>query len=224
MENQEFNYAKASTDSLLLAASANSDKKMRLLDAGCGPGTVALRILARNKNATAIGVDISKDAIKACGTSDRFTARTEDIFNPSAWLKGQTFDFVLTNPPYHKGRLPPSPARASARFEDRPLTDWIEACARRVRSKGKFAIVHKAERLGEIFCSLERLGFGAIEVFPYSSFAGDPASRIVVRAIKSSKSPLKLHAPVALHNPDGSWTAEALQIIQSSCKYDTSGI
>jgi tRNA1(Val) A37 N6-methylase TrmN6 len=215
MKKQEVNYAKPTTDALLLAAAACTRPSARILDVGCGSGVVALRARKRLPGAIAIGVDISMEAV-AAASRNGLEAHVEDIFNPSGWLKEQTFDLVLTNPPYYKGRRPPSSARATARFEDRPLADWIEACAKRVASSGRFAIVHKAERLGEILAALQKLKFGAIEVFPYAAHANEPATRVVVRATKSSKAPLKLHAPVVLHNADGSWTAEALEIVPNA--------
>jgi len=64
-------------------------------------------------------------------------------------------------------------------------------------------LIHRAHRLGEILAALEgRLG--GVEVFPIRPTADAKARRVIVRAWKGSRAPLKLFAGLDLHPDDGS--------------------
>jgi release factor glutamine methyltransferase len=77
----------------------------RVLDLGTGTGCVSLAILAHLPRATAVGIDLSPDAVGCAsanavklGLADRFQARTGYWYKP---LKhGEQFDLIVSNPPY----------------------------------------------------------------------------------------------------------------------------
>ncbi|PLP59784.1 peptide chain release factor N(5)-glutamine methyltransferase [Mesorhizobium loti] len=75
----------------------------RILDLGTGTGAIALALLAALPQASAVGVDISEDALATAarnardlGLSERFTAVKSDWFEE---ISGQ-FDAIISNPPY----------------------------------------------------------------------------------------------------------------------------
>lgn len=75
----------------------------RVADLGTGTGAIALALLANVPEATAIGVDISQDALATAarnaanlGLSARFTALRSDWFSQ---IKGR-FHVIASNPPY----------------------------------------------------------------------------------------------------------------------------
>lgn len=75
----------------------------RILDLGTGTGAIALALLMSAPQATAIGVDISADALATAarnardlGLSQRFTAVQSSWFD---LISGQ-FDAIVSNPPY----------------------------------------------------------------------------------------------------------------------------
>jgi release factor glutamine methyltransferase len=83
-----------------LAARASA---CRILDLGTGTGAIALALLAEVPEATAIGVDISADALSTAsrnalenGLSERFEAVRSDWFEK---ISG-TFHVIVANPPY----------------------------------------------------------------------------------------------------------------------------
>lgn len=73
-------------------------------DIGTGSGAICVSILKYVKNANAVTVDISKDAIdcakfnaKKFGVDDRLKFYVGNLFEP---LRGQKFHAIISNPPY----------------------------------------------------------------------------------------------------------------------------
>ena len=76
-----------------------------------------------------------------------------------------------------------------------------------------FYIINRAEALEDIISHISPK-LGAIEVFPIYSKQGQKAKRIIVRAKKDSKTPLVVHAPIFVHNEDGSYSDKAEEILR----------
>jgi release factor glutamine methyltransferase len=76
----------------------------RVLDLGTGSGAIAIAIAKQHKTARVTAVDISTAALAVAasnaerhGVADRITYLEGDLFSP---VTGQTFDLVVSNPPY----------------------------------------------------------------------------------------------------------------------------
>lgn len=87
----------------LVEGAAARQGRCRVLDLGTGTGAIALALLSAVPSATAIGVDISDDALataarnaRQLGLADRFTATKSDWFSKISGL----FDGIVSNPPY----------------------------------------------------------------------------------------------------------------------------
>jgi release factor glutamine methyltransferase len=95
------------TEMLVDFALANlaPDQPSRILDLGTGTGCIALSILAHLPHATAVGVDVSPEAV-ACATANaealdlapRFEARAGYWYKPVK--RDDRFDLIVSNPPY----------------------------------------------------------------------------------------------------------------------------
>lgn len=77
---------------------------IRVLDIGTGTGAIALAIARNLPHATVIATDLHEEALSlarenaaALGLSDRVEFRQGNLFEP---VRGEVFDFVLSNPPY----------------------------------------------------------------------------------------------------------------------------
>jgi release factor glutamine methyltransferase len=76
-------------------------------EVGVGSGCISIAVLKNIPDATAVGVDISEAAIKvaqrnaeAHGVAERLTLKISDVY---AALGDETFDAILSNPPYIPG-------------------------------------------------------------------------------------------------------------------------
>ena len=80
---------------------------MHFADICTGSGCIALTALANTKNTTAIGYDISADALDIAqknaenlGLSHRFEIRRSDVFAEDFLADAGEFDVIVSNPPY----------------------------------------------------------------------------------------------------------------------------
>lgn len=215
---------KVSSDAVLLASVIDEKlikKAKNILDVGVGGGGVSLCLLSRFDDVRVLGIDIQDEMIELSHQSriqnnfgDRWTIQKQNVLNPDRVFKEMEFDVVITNPPYYKGHTSPDKIKATAHSEQGlDLSEWITMCIKRLKSRGTFAIVHKAERLDDILSALKQNSMGKIEVFLFYSKKGEVANRVVVRAVKSQRSPAVIYPPIILHNDDGSYTERANEIL-----------
>jgi tRNA1(Val) A37 N6-methylase TrmN6 len=67
---------------------------------------------------------------------------------------------------------------------------------------------------------------GAIEVLPMASRVGRPAKRVIVRARKASRTPMKLHAPFLVHDGadhvqgQSDYTTQAVAVLRDGAALD----
>ena len=191
---------RAATDPVLLAAAVAAKPGDKALDIGCGAGAASACLAARVPGMELHGLELqSPYAALARRNLPEATVWEGDLFAPPNGLKAISFDWVLTNPPFFDAADAPSPdgGRDMARREAATAADWTAASLRRVRSGGRIAIIHLAEKLPEIIAGLD--GAGDISVLPLQSRVGRPAKRLVVTARKGAKGPFRLSPAFILH-------------------------
>lgn len=198
---------RASVDAVLLAAACPARPGDSVLDLGTGVGTAALCLGVRVPGLRLAGLerqpayaDLSRRNAAEAGLAMEVV--TGDLAAMPAALK-RDFDQVIANPPYapQGGTPSPDPGRALALQGDLPLAAWIDAAARRLRPGGTLTMILAAEALAEALAPLPpRLG--AAVLLPIAPRAGRPARLILLRARKGGRSPLRLLAPLILHDGD----------------------
>ncbi len=148
-----------STDDLATSwrASLARPQATKLLDLGCGIGSVGLTNLWRMADpaATLVGLEaqdvsvaLAKKTIAYNKLEERVTIVQGDIRDPDVLPAGSQFELVTGSPPYippDKGVLSPISQRAHARMELRGSVDDYCAAARRFMGPGsRFAYVMPA--------------------------------------------------------------------------------
>lgn len=210
------------TDAVLLAASVAPAPGEAVYDLGAGVGAVGLMLAARGAAAVLVEREPELAALARRNIAlNQFEHRVRvveaDLLAPAAarraaGLARESADLVVTNPPFldeASARASPSVLRAAAHhLPAGGFERWISAAADLLRPSGRLALIHRADRLDLCLSRLGR-GFGALAVRPVHPRAGEPATRILISAVKGSRAPLALLPPLVLHEAGGGFTAEA---------------
>lgn len=215
---------RAAIDPVLLAAAVPARAGESALELGGGTGAAALCLLARVPDlqvtaieADAAAADRARRNAALNGVADHVTVIEADVFAGLPMLRGRLFAQVFMNPPFHEaGAADPSPhaAKARATVENRGGPGaWINLAARFAAPGGRLTLVHRADRLVALLAGLADSRFGAIEILPLWPKPGEPARRVILRAVAGSRGPTVLHPGLVLHQPGGAYTAETEAIL-----------
>jgi release factor glutamine methyltransferase len=167
------------TETLVAAALdliPDHDAPWRVLDLGTGSGAIALAIARERPCARVTATDLSPEALEVAqqnaetlGMTDRIRFRHGDGPGP---VGGETFDLVVSNPPYvaerDRGSLPPElahePALALFAGVDglEVLHRWIDAAPRLLAPGGGLALEHGPEQSGAVAARCRQAGLGQV--------------------------------------------------------------
>jgi tRNA1(Val) A37 N6-methylase TrmN6 len=213
---------RAAIDPVLLAATIAPQPGQKLLDAGAGVGVASLCLAARvtSANLTALERDpaiaslLERNVAANAGGAD-IQAICGDLFDRK--LQIGPFDQVFSNPPFlaaAKASHSPDPLKNSANILDHgDLEAWIKACLARLAPKGLLTLILRADHLDQAITAFANRA-GGVSVLPLWPRADQPAKRIILRARKGSRAPLRLLPGLILHEADGQYTPAADDILR----------
>ncbi len=211
-------------DSVLLSDFAKNIKKDSLvLDLGTGTGIIPILLCGKTELKKIIGVEIQEEVSDMAKRSallnnlqDKFQVFNENILNLNKIYDNQTFDVIVTNPPYKKkdtGIINEDERKIISRHEiTANLEDFIKVSKDLLKDKGEFYMVHRPERLVDIFSLLRKYKIEPKELrFVYSNI-NKPPKLVLVKGIKNSKSFLKVDKNLYIYDDKGNYTNEILKI------------
>ncbi len=221
---------RAGLDAALLAAACDAPEGARVIEAGCGAGGALLAAAFRRPNVRFTGVErnagaaaLARHNARANGLADRVEILEADIASPFSRLGLAPFDAAISNPPFFDDPATlraPHPAKREAWMADDGIAAWTGFLSKSVREGGSLTIVHQAERLADLLALLAPK-CGSFQVRPIHPHADAPAKRVLVRAVKTGKAPLRLLPPLVLHPRDGAkHTDEAEAILRGRSGLD----
>ena len=211
---------RSGTDAVLLAAAAPAGFAGLCYDMGAGTGAVGLGIAALRPGASTVLVErdpgiAALARVNAAASGAQTEVAVCDILDRVALRRAlpDRAALVVSNPPFFEATLSrpsPDPLRRSAHTLDEgaTLATWLLACLDRLDDKGTIVLIHLAVALPAILSALaDRVG--GIAVKPVLPREGAAAHRVLVRAVKGSRAPFTLVAPLVLHDAGGRLTPEA---------------
>lgn len=211
---------RTSIDSVLLAAACPAKSGDHVLDMGCGVGSAGLCVLWRVKGVRLTGVEIQKESVELARENGALNGMECEFMQCDIReFRGLGFNHVICNPPFLEAgthNASPSESLAMARgHADSELTlkHWMDAGHKALKSGGSFTMIHRADHTDKI---IQALGprFGAVEIIPFWPHAGEPAKRVIVRAVKGRKTGCSLRPGIVLHGENEGYTAEAEAILR----------
>ena len=154
-----------SVDSLLLADFCNPPRRASVLDLGTGCGVIALVIARKFLDTEITAVEIQKELVELARQNvirnrltDRIRIIQGDLNRTGDFIKAQSMDYVVSNPPYRppvSGRISMNSMEALARHEILTDIDRVTQAARyALRPGGRFSVIFPAERVAGLIASL----------------------------------------------------------------------
>jgi tRNA1(Val) A37 N6-methylase TrmN6 len=216
-------------DAILLAAATAAHPGDQAIDLGSGVGAAGLALAVRCPGVTVTLIErepelsaIAAENIARNSLDGRARAVTVDVTAPSTefaalGIAAGSADRVLMNPPFNNiatQNVSPDPERRAAHAApDGTLGEWVTAASRLLHSAGTLTLIWRADGLADV---LARVGerFGGFAVLPVHGRAGQPATRVLVRASKGGRAPLLLLPGLMLNDENGQPTAKAEAVLR----------
>lgn len=220
------------TDSVLLAHFASKGKARRACDLGCGTGIISVLLAFYNLSLTVDGIELQHDSAEAArrnvslnGLDGRLTVIDGDLRAHRTLLTAGMYDLVVANPPYYpsgSGKSAGADNRAVAREERLcKLGDICAAAAYLTRWGGRFALVHKPERIAEIICNLSKFGLEPKRLRFVQYKALSAPSLVLLESRRGGRPSLTVEPPLILTDGAGNDTEEVKEIYHR--KYSENG-
>lgn len=200
------------TDAYLLSAFVGENKKAKAVDLGSGTGVIALLLSAKQKVKEITCIEIQKSfcdliekniALNGFETIKVLNADVREISQKD--LNGEV-GLVVANPPYRKlgsGKEPPQDAKNIACFEVNGGLNEFASCAEKLlKTGGKFAFVYLADRLDEVFASLQSHRLAPKRLCFVHADTESAPSLVLCEAIKDGKNGVKILPPLFLYEKE----------------------
>ena len=211
-------------DSVLLSDFAKNIKDDSIvLDLGTGTGIIPILLCGKTNLKEIIGVEIQEDVANMANRSsklnnleDRFKVLNANILNLDKYYEKQTFDVIITNPPYKKknsGVINDNERKVISRHEiTASLEDFIKVTKDLLKDKGEFYMVHRPDRLVDILYLLRNYKIEPKEIRFVFSNKEKPPKLALIKAVKNANEFLKVDNNLYIYDDDGNYTNEILKI------------
>lgn len=212
------------TDAVILADYAKAKAGERVMDLCSGNGIVPILMLARYPKASYTSLEIQPEmaamarrSMQLNGIEDRITVLQGDLCDLPPQLAPHSFHVITVNPPYMKTANPKllndAPAVQIARHEICcNLRNVMEAAARLLMSKGRFYMVHRPQRLSEIFEEMQRVHIepkGMQLVHPYID---KEPTQVLIEGVYQGGREMRIKPPLITYEAPGVYTKQMLEV------------
>ena len=184
------------SDAVLLARFLKAKKGERVADFCAGSGVVGLHFYGENKGVEHVTLFEMQPALAAMSAKSVELNRLQDTFTvenvrlqdiPKSYT--EAFSLILCNPPYERGGFAAADADKALCKKELSLTleELCAAAARCLKFGGRFALVHRADRVAEVLCTLHAHRLEPKKLQFVAGKAGAAPYAVLVAAVKGGK-------------------------------------
>ena len=203
------------TDSMLLSRFLTLPKNAVVADLGSGCGTLGLLLCARETTCRVMGLELDEQAhalalrnIARNGLEGRLESCCGDVRQIRELWPAGSVSCVISNPPYfpeHSGKI--SARHPTARSEATlPLAELCAAAAYLLPHGGRFALVHRPERLCDLFCALRNSDLEPKRLQFVRHTASSPVNLVLIESRRGGRPGLQYEPDFIEFTPDGAET------------------
>lgn len=193
---QDTDYYRFTSDAVLLSRFLTAKRGETVADFCSGSGIVGLHFYAENKGIRSVTLfemqqelaDMSRESISLNGLDEVFTVenvRLQEI--PAEYT--EKFSLILCNPPYERGGFENADSKKALCRKELSLTleELCAAAKKCLKFGGRFALVHRADRLAEVLYTLHAYHLEPKKIQLVSGRAGAKPYLVLVSAVKGGK-------------------------------------
>ena len=207
-----------SIDAVLLAHFIEPAARHRVLDVCTGSGVIPLVLAARHPGVQIDGMELQPDIADMARRSVQYNQLSEqiqiiqqDITQMPACYQ-QQYDWVTSNPPFFPvgtGKQNPNPQIALARHEIAcTLEQLIQSSAYCLKSRGHFALIHRAERLTEILSLCTKYKLAPYKLRMVHPTLEQPANLLLLDTIKDGRNGITVLPPLPIYRSTAKITSD----------------
>jgi tRNA1Val (adenine37-N6)-methyltransferase len=217
------------TDSVLLSAFVGTSGVKLACDLGSGSGVISVILAWNNPSMKIDGIEIqqqsaelSRKNIELCGLSERVTITCADLRHHREFMRPGSYDLVVSNPPYFpsgSGKTVQAEPIATARDERCcTLEDICRAGAYLTKWGGKFAMVHRPERLAEVICAMSSAGLEPKRLRFVQHRQTSAPNLFLIEGRRGGKPSLTIEKPLIMTDENGHDSDEIINIYHRRAK------
>ena len=214
-------------DAVLLTNYCDIKNNSTVVDLGTGTGIIPILLSGKRNYSKVYGLEIQPEvaemaerSVKLNDLQEKIEILNIDLKNALDYLKANSFDAVISNPPYklyNSGIINPEDKKAISRHEIKStLEDVISTASQLLKQYGRFYMVHRPDRLADIMCLLRKYRLEPKQIrFVHPRAAAKP-NMILIRASKNGNPELKFDPPLYIYDDDGNYTKDVYEIYQGN--------
>ena len=211
-------------DAVLLSDFAKNIKRnAKVLDLGTGTGIIPILLCGKTELKKVIGVEIQEEVAKMAkksillnGLEGRFEILNCNIKELNKIYKKQTFDVIVTNPPYKKqdsGIVNENEKKVISRHEiTANLEDFIKIAKDLLKDKGELYMVHRPERLVDILELMRKYRIEPKLLKMVCPNKNKEPNLVLIKGVKNAKPFLKIEKNLYVYDTENKYTKEILEI------------
>ena len=218
-----------SVDPLLLANFAGVRRGERVADLGTGCGVIALLLARMGESCAVTGVEfqdvmarIAARNVLINDLSERVDIVQDDVMALKARFPVDSFDLVVSNPPYRRpgtGKVSPRAGRDHARHEtSATLADFLAAAKYLVKPSGRICLIYHTCRLAELMAQAALQKLAPLRLRMVHGNSGTEARIFMIELAKGRAGELRVEPPMMVRGEDGGYSSEKLRIYRGSPK------
>ena len=209
-------------DAVLLSGFVKVPKGGLLWDLGTGTGILPILLSAKTEARELWGIELQPemaDMAQRSASLNGIGSRVRIVCGDLRTYEGfpaHKADAVTSNPPYMKagsGLVNPADQKALSRHEiGCTLEDVCRRAAYLLKSGGSFFLVHRPQRLAEIFAALSASRLEPKRMKLIHPFRDREANMVLIEAVRDGKPGLKTEMPVIVYESPGVYTKEIYDV------------